>query len=185
MAEMTLDGDPSGSLAYGAANIASHYFSLDFIAQRLLPNLGDLFHVARKKIPHYDLGSRKMIERPPEPNGIKLEAFVFDAFGMLSSPDKMAVLQVPRDEEFAPVKNAAGQDSPQSARGMVSNLCRRWIEKAGGRLVEDNENSGGGGAEEEEEELLCEIVPATSYAGEGLETIVRERDGTISCPFLL
>jgi UDP-N-acetylglucosamine/UDP-N-acetylgalactosamine diphosphorylase len=189
MAELTLEG-PGRQLAYGAANIASHFFSLDFVQNTLLPNLTGMFHVARKRIPRFDASAGASV-KPTEPNGIKLEAFVFDAFGLLDGrPGGMAVLQVPREEEFAPVKNASGPDSPASARAMVSELSKRWIRSAGGRLV-DAAGEGLTGEEaaavegEGPVQMLCEVVPATSYAGEGLEEIVRSRGGTIVCPFLL
>ena len=51
--------------------------------------------------------------KPDSPNAYKFEAFLFDAFGEL---DDMAILRVKREEEFAPVKNAAGVDSPETAR---------------------------------------------------------------------
>lgn len=50
---------------------------------------------------------------PTEPNAYKFEAFIFDAF---SSIPEMLVMRVKREEEFAPVKNAEGVDSPETAR---------------------------------------------------------------------
>jgi UDP-N-acetylglucosamine/UDP-N-acetylgalactosamine diphosphorylase len=35
-----------------------------------------------------------------------------------------------REDEFAPIKNATGEDSPESAIKMVRDLHRRWLEKA-------------------------------------------------------
>ena len=49
---------------------------------------------------------------PEKPNAYKFESFIFDAFDML---DDMAILRVKREEEFAPVKNAEGNDSPETA----------------------------------------------------------------------
>lgn len=40
-------------------------------------------------------------------DGIKLERFIFDTFP-LASPGKVALLEVERTSEFAPVKNAPG-----------------------------------------------------------------------------
>lgn len=55
-----------------------------------------------------------MVE-PTEPNAYKFEAFIFDAF---SIADNMSILRVKREEEFAPVKNATGVDSPETARAL-------------------------------------------------------------------
>ena len=58
----------------------------------------------------------------------------------------MAVLDVERAEEFAPVKNKAGTDSPDSARQMLSQLAQKWITDAGGKLTGDMST-------------ICEIAP--------------------------
>ena len=48
-----------------------------------------------------------------KPNAYKFEAFLFDAFADI---DKMAIMRVKREEEFAPVKNNVGEDSPETAK---------------------------------------------------------------------
>ena len=48
-----------------------------------------------------------------KPNAYKFEMFIFDSYEMF---DDVVVLRVKREEEFAPVKNAAGVDSPETAR---------------------------------------------------------------------
>ena len=50
--------------------------------------------------------------KPTEPNAYKFEAFLFDAF---STVDNMSILRVKREDEFAPVKNKTGNDSPETA----------------------------------------------------------------------
>jgi UDP-N-acetylglucosamine pyrophosphorylase len=52
-----------------------------------------------------------------EPNGYKFELHFFDCFRMA---DGIALFEVKREEEFAPVKNATGNDSPESARCLMS-----------------------------------------------------------------
>jgi UDP-N-acetylglucosamine/UDP-N-acetylgalactosamine diphosphorylase len=91
---------------------------------------------------------------PAEPNGVKLELFIFDTF---PHARRLVALQVPREEEFAPVKNAPGAaaDSPDTARALFSALCRRRLEAAGATLAAAD------GA--------CEVSPLLSYQGEGLE----------------
>ena len=54
----------------------------------------------------------KIIE-PKEPNAYKFETFLFDIFSFVP---EMLVFRVKREEEFAPVKNATGKDSPETAR---------------------------------------------------------------------
>ena len=55
---------------------------------------------------------------PDKPNAYKFESFIFDAF---SSLDDMLIMRVKREEEFAPVKNAEGVDSPETARELYLN----------------------------------------------------------------
>ena len=71
--------DPSGKLFLRAGSIANHLFRLDFL-KFACANAGSLtFHGAKKKIPHLNLKTRELV-KPSEPNGIKLELFIFDAF---------------------------------------------------------------------------------------------------------
>lgn len=162
--------ETTGTLVYGAANIANHFYTLEFLRDTIVPHMGHMYHVARKKIPYYD-AERDETVKPASNNGIKLETFIFDVFPL---SQRMAVLEVSRAGEFAPVKNAVGaaSDSPDTARRMISAVAQQWIQAAGGTLTGDREN-------------LCEVAPSTSYAGEGLEDVVQGMGGTVSCPFLL
>ena len=56
--------------------------------------------------------------------GIKLELFIFDTFPLA---ERVALLEVHRHEEFAPVKNAPGSksDSPDTARQAMLKLHTR------------------------------------------------------------
>ena len=165
MAERT---DEDGRLLFGAGNICNHFYTIDFIQNTIVPKLGNLYHIARKKIPYYDPETKTTVT-PTSNNGIKLESFIFDIFPLSQS---MAVLDVTRSEEFAPVKNAPGSatDSPDTARTLISELAQKWVRDAGGRLSGDSSK-------------VCEVAPSTSYCGEGLEILVKDKD--IHCPFRL
>lgn len=94
-------------LKFRAANIVNHYYSYRFLESipqwvHRLPH-----HVARKKIPCVDIETGGTI-KPEKPNGIKLEQFVFDCFPFLSM-DKFACMEVKREDEFSPLKNARGK----------------------------------------------------------------------------
>ena len=60
----------------------------------------------------------------PALQGIKLELFIFDTFPMA---ENVALLEVARSEEFAPVKNAPGSaaDSPDTARRAILALHQK------------------------------------------------------------
>merc|ERR1712194_417127 len=145
----------NGRLLFGAGNICNHFYSIAFLADTVIPNCAGFFHLAQKKIPF--AGADGKTEKPVSNNGIKLESFIFDVFSMSKN---MAVLEAARHEEFAPVKNAPGEatDSPDSARKMVSDLCKAWVKAAGGQV--------------KGEDGLLEISPLVSYAGEGLAELV-------------
>jgi len=83
-------------------------------------------HRAVKKIPHIDANGGAVT--PAEPNGIKLETFVFDALPLAS---KSVVLQTVRSLEFAPVKNATGPNSPELTRQKMNVRAAAWLEAAG------------------------------------------------------
>ena len=53
-----------------------------------------------------------------EANTYKFEAFIFDGFKMA---DDILIFQVKREEEFAPIKNKEGDDSPQTAKELYMN----------------------------------------------------------------
>jgi len=126
---------PDGQLKFWAGSIAIHVLSVDFIEEiggaAKLP-----WHVAHKKIPFVD-ASGAMV-KPEKPNGIKFETFVFDALPMTKSSITM---EVARESEFAPVKNAEGIDSPASCRQLLANQFGEWLEKAGHCVPRDAEKN--------------------------------------------
>ncbi len=133
--------DPRNSqlLKFRAANIVNHYYSFSFLESipswlHKLPH-----HVAHKKIPYIDMKSNEII-KPENPNGIKLEQFVFDCFPFLSM-DKFACMEVKREEEFSPLKNAkgTGEDDPDTSRKHILDQGRRWLEAAGATVVSESE----------------------------------------------
>ena len=119
--------DTSGELVFWAGNIAIHSFSTDFVrrvasqADALLP-----YHASAKQIPQVNSAGQTVA--PDEPNGYKLERFVFDA---LPAAEGVSILEVRPSEEFAPIKNAKGKDSPASVRKELDQQYRDWLSKAG------------------------------------------------------
>ncbi|KAJ9625717.1 UDP-N-acetylglucosamine pyrophosphorylase [Taxawa tesnikishii (nom. ined.)] len=139
------DPRDSNLLKFRAANIVNHYYSYSFLESipqwaRKLPH-----HVARKKIPYVNTESGDTI-KPEKPNGIKLEQFVFDCFPFLSM-DKFACMEVKREDEFSPLKNArgTGEDDPDTSKRDVLEQGRKWIEAAGGTVTSEREGMGGEG----------------------------------------
>ncbi|CAN0050426.1 unnamed protein product, partial [Heterosigma akashiwo] len=114
--ELNEQVDEAGKPVYGAGNICNHFFTVAFIRDTVLPRFSGCYHAARKKVPFADPATGETV-RPGAPNGLKLEAFIFDAFP-LAAAGRFALLEVPRAGEFAPVKNAPGAaagDTPEAA----------------------------------------------------------------------
>ena len=140
-------------LKFRAANIVNHYYSFRFLETieewvHELPH-----HVARKKIPYLDTESGEQV-KPEKPNGIKLEQFVFDVFPMLGL-EKFASMEVSREDEFSPLKNAkgTGEDDPDTSKKDILDQGKRWIDAVGGTVVSES------GADE----AGVEVSPLISY----------------------
>ena len=138
-------------LKFRAANIVNHYYSFRFLESipewaHKLPH-----HVARKKIPYVDTEKGTTV-KPEKPNGIKLEQFVFDVFPMLDLK-KFACMEVKREEEFSPLKNArgTGEDDPDTSKRDIMQQGERWAKAAGAIVVSEGDESG------------IEISPLVSY----------------------
>jgi UDP-N-acetylglucosamine pyrophosphorylase len=115
--------DERGELLFGAGNIAVHALGLRFLDEVCGDGLKLPWHLARK--------SMTVIGDDGEPvtrEGGKFETFVFDALGLAA---QSVTLEVDRAEEFSPVKNSAGSDSPESARRDLCRLWSGWVAAAG------------------------------------------------------
>lgn len=115
--EMAEQQDENGELVYGESHILCNLFNincLEEIGKNKLP-----YHSAFKKATYRKENGEIVV--PTEPNAYKFEAFIFDAFEKL---DDMVILRVKREEEFAPVKNASGVDSPETARKLYNDFIK-------------------------------------------------------------
>ncbi len=115
--EMAEAVDQAGELLYGESHILCNLFhikAIQEIAKNRLP-----YHSAFKKAKYIDKNG--VIVVPEVPNAYKFEAFIFDAFERL---DNMAIMRVKREEEFAPVKNAEGVDSPETASKLYMDYIK-------------------------------------------------------------
>lgn len=121
--ELASQRDETGKLAYRYANIVNHYFTVNFLEAVCEKPDALTYHIAKKKIPYFDpITHTKMT--PTEINGIKLELFIFDVFSVLETP--LAILQVSRQREFAPLKNATGPASPETCREALTKYQEEY-----------------------------------------------------------
>ena len=116
--ELSSRRDADGGLTLRAGNTGIHAFALDFL-RAMAAEASFPVHVARKPVP---------IGPDETTDGVKLEYFVFDA---LPFAERTMVMECARETDFAPVKNGAGQDSPDTARAMLSAMYRGWLRQWG------------------------------------------------------
>jgi UDP-N-acetylglucosamine/UDP-N-acetylgalactosamine diphosphorylase len=124
--------NPDGALKYNAGSIAIHLFKLDFVAREVWDGTRLPWHVAHKRISYLDENDN--LVQPDQPNGYKFETFIFDA---LSDARRVVLLEVDRRLEFSPIKNAAGEDSPQTARRDLCEFYAGWLEQANVKVPRD------------------------------------------------
>jgi UDP-N-acetylglucosamine/UDP-N-acetylgalactosamine diphosphorylase len=124
--------DESGALRFIAGSIAIHVIAVDFIEKLGTdPSFSLPYHRAEKKVPCIDPVGGEAIA-PTANNGVKLERFIFDALGLCDSGTRGSIVyETDRVEEFAPIKNATGVDSPQTSRELQTRRAARWLERAG------------------------------------------------------
>lgn len=134
----TLAGErnDNGSLTYAEGNTAITLIDLEFI--QTVADTGTLaYHRAFKKESYWtdtpsstSAGEKQggRIIFPNEPNAHKFEQFVF---GALPLARNVQVIRVHRADEFSPVKNASGADSPETCRVGQLNLWASWLRDAG------------------------------------------------------
>ena len=122
MYETNADGD----LKYNAGNTAIHAMNLDFL-ERVYHGEDSLpYHVAEKRVAC--LSEKGATVAPEKNNAIKFESFIFD---VLKQAKRGVVMEVLREEEFSPIKNMEGENSPATARQDMINRYGRWLREAG------------------------------------------------------
>jgi UDP-N-acetylglucosamine/UDP-N-acetylgalactosamine diphosphorylase len=134
--DLARKADPNGRLVFGAGSIAIHMISVSFVEELVRDGFKLPYHVAHKRVPFVDEKGQSV--QPEQPNGYKFETFVFDALEQAKNP---VILEIAREEEFSPVKNSTGEDSPETAERDMSRLFLGWLEQAGikipGHMAQD------------------------------------------------
>ena len=112
---MAEEVDEDGELLYGESHIMCNLYSLSALKTIASKNLP--YHSANKKAPYMDENGE--IVKVTEPNGYKYEAFIFDGFNYFK---EISILRGKREDDFAPVKNAEGVDSPETATKLYNDF---------------------------------------------------------------
>ena len=110
--EMAEAVNENGSLLYGFGVILNYLFRVDKLMEIVKTNLP--MHIVEKKVPYLDENGQ--LQKPKESNAYKFETLILDMVYMM---DNCLPFEVEREKEFAPVKNALGTDSVESARELL------------------------------------------------------------------
>ena len=116
--KMAEEVDSDGVLKYGEAHIMCNLYTIEAIEKISKETL--IYHSAFKKNSYIDENGKEVI--PQEENSYKFESFIFDAFELF---DDIAILRGKREDDFAPVKNKEGVDSPKTAKELYEKFWNR------------------------------------------------------------
>jgi UDP-N-acetylglucosamine/UDP-N-acetylgalactosamine diphosphorylase len=112
--------DSRGNPVFWAGSIGIHFMNTDFIKKLNENGFALPYHKQVKEAPR---GIH------PEAGEIwKFETFVFDALPLAK---KVCCMETMRDEEFAPLKNSEGEDSPEEVKKVMVNLYKKQISELG------------------------------------------------------
>lgn len=122
-----LEVDSHGHPVHFAANTAIHALSTGFIER--VDEHFDRFpwHCSHKKIGYVTENGERV--EPAAPNGYKFETFIFDSLEYCERPP--VLLEIPRDGEFAPIKQMEGPGGLGEARESMRRYWHDWFKAAG------------------------------------------------------
>lgn len=110
--------DDEGELVFGESHIMCNLFSLNAIKRASTKEME--YHIAFKRADYLDKnGNFIEVEKP---NAYKFEQFIFDSFKLFNN---ISILRGKREEDFAPIKNKNGEDSPESAKKLYENYWKK------------------------------------------------------------
>ena len=116
--EMRLAVDEYGEMIYGESHIMCNLYNIEAIEKASTKELK--YHVAEKKAKYINEKGELVV--PEKENCYKFEKFIFDSFCLF---DEIAILRGKREDDFAPVKNKEGVDSPKTAKELYEKYWRQ------------------------------------------------------------
>lgn len=114
-----------GELIFNKANIGVHIINTGFISSLNKKGFALPYHRQRKKVALPDTKKMEIW---------KFETFVFDAMPFAK---KVLCIETKREEEFAPLKNKEGKDSPAEVKQKMVSLYKTWLNAAGIEIKAD------------------------------------------------
>lgn len=115
--DMAKATNKDGDLMFGESHIMCNLFNIQAIKKCSIENIE--YHVAIKKANFLNENEKLII--PETPNAYKFEKFIFDNFKLF---DDITILRGNREEDFAPIKNKTGEDSPETAKKLYENYWK-------------------------------------------------------------
>ncbi len=112
--------DETGEMVYGESHIMCNLFNIEAIEKASTKELK--YHIAVKKSKY--MNEEGKVVEPTEENCYKFEKFIFDSFCLF---DEIAILRGKREEDFAPIKNEKGIDSPETAKKMYEEYIAKKV----------------------------------------------------------
>ena len=110
--EMQNERTEAGTLSYGYGVILNYLFPVNKLKATLTDRMP--LHIVEKKVPYID--ETGVLVTPDRPNAYKYETLALD---LIAKMDDCLVFEVEREKDFAPVKNATGVDSVDTARELL------------------------------------------------------------------
>ncbi|MCR4644918.1 MAG: UDPGP type 1 family protein [Oscillospiraceae bacterium] len=110
--EMITSREPDGRLSYNYGVILNYLFQTSHLVDMV--NNQMTVHIVNKKVPYID--DNGALVSPEEPNAYKFEELVLD---MIHMQKTCLSYEVVRSYEFAPIKNATGVDSVETAKELL------------------------------------------------------------------
>jgi UDP-N-acetylglucosamine/UDP-N-acetylgalactosamine diphosphorylase len=124
--------DAQGNLLFWAGSIAVHLIKTEFLNKLKEKGIELPYYLAKKKIPH--INSEGIMVQPTTENGVKFERFIFD---ILPYAEIIVVQEVEREEEYAPVKDATGENSPSEVAKKETLFWKSFFSEVGIELEDD------------------------------------------------
>ena len=107
-----------GEMIFGESHIMCNLYNIEAIEKASSKELK--YHVAEKKVNY--INEKGEIVIPEEENCYKFEKFIFDSFCLF---EDIAILRGKREEDFAPIKNKKGLDSPETAKKLYEEYWEK------------------------------------------------------------
>ncbi len=104
--------DENGDYAYNYGVTLNYIFPVRLLVKIMNEHMP--LHIVKKAIPYMNENGEYI--KPTEPNGYKFETLALD---MIAYMGTCLPFEIERDREFAPIKNATGVDSIETARALL------------------------------------------------------------------